>query len=69
MARIDAAYDHYAKTIRTALDGYVDCVLAADPGPEAFERYVGVLEERAASDPPVNSEQFQRALDDLEERR
>jgi uncharacterized Zn finger protein len=66
---IDAAYDHYARTMGSALDGYVDCVLAADPGPEAFERYAGVLEARASSDPPVNSGQFRRALEDLEERR
>lgn len=66
--RIDAAYDHYAKTIQSAIDGYIDCVLATDPGPEEFERYAGVLEERAASDPPVNSEQFWRALEDLEDR-
>jgi uncharacterized Zn finger protein len=64
--RIDGAYDHYAKTIRTALDGYVDCVLAADPDPETVDTYAGVLEARAASDPSVNSEQFRRALDDLE---
>lgn len=69
MARIDAAYDHYAKTIGTALDRYTDCVLATDPSPEEFERYAGVLEERASSDPPVNSEQFWRALDELEDRR
>lgn len=66
--RIDAAYDHYAKTIQSAIDGYVDCVLATDPDPEAFERYAGVLEERASSDPPINSEQFRRALDELEDR-
>lgn len=67
MVRIDAAYDHYARTIQSALDGYIDCVLATDPGPEAFDTYAGVLEERASSDPRVNSEQFWRALDDLEE--
>ncbi|MEF8842981.1 MAG: SWIM zinc finger family protein [Haloarculaceae archaeon] len=67
--RIDAAYDHYARTMQSALDGYVDCVLAAEPSPEAFEKYAGVLETQAASDPPVNSEQFWRALEDLEDRR
>lgn len=67
--RIDAAYDHYAKALQAALDGYVDCVLAADPEPEAFDTYAGVLEERASSDPPVNDRQFWRALDQLEDRR
>ena len=67
--RIDAAYDHYARTLQTALDGYVECILAADPDPEAFDTHAGVLEERASSDPPINDEQFWRALDDLEDRR
>lgn len=65
---IDGAYDHYAQTIQTALDGYADCVLAADPTAEEFDTYAGVLEARASTDPPVNNEQFWRALDDLEDR-
>ena len=67
--RIDAAYDHYARMLQSALDGYVECVLAADPDPKAFETYAGVLEKRASSDPPINDEQFWRALNDLENRR
>jgi uncharacterized Zn finger protein len=65
---IDGAYDHYARTIQTALDGYADCVLATDPTPEEFDTYTGVLEARASTEPPINNEQFWRALDDLEER-
>jgi uncharacterized Zn finger protein len=65
---IDGAYDHYAQTIQTALDGYADCVLATEPTPEEFDTYAGVLEARASTEPPVNNEQFWRALDDLEER-
>jgi len=68
-ARIDAAYDHYAKALRSALDGYVDCVLAADPSDAEFERYAGTLEAQAMSESPVNDEQFRRALDSLENRR
>ena len=67
--RIDAAYDHYAKTLQSALDGYVECVLAADPDQDEFEKYVGVLADQAASEHPANTEQFYRAIDDLEERR
>ena len=67
--RIDAAYDHYAKVLRSALDGYVDCVLAADPSDGEFERYAGALEAQAMSEPRINQEQFRRALDALEERR
>lgn len=65
---IDGAYDHYARTIQTALDGYADCVLATDPSPDEFDTYAGVLEARATTEPPINNEQFRRALDDLEER-
>ena len=65
---IDGAYDHYAKTIQTALDGYADCVLATDPTPEEFETYAGVLEARTSTEPPINNEQFRRALGNLEDR-
>ncbi|ADE03681.1 SWIM zinc finger family protein [Haloferax volcanii] len=65
---IDGAYDHYAKAIQTALDGYADCVLATNPTPEEFDTYAGVLEARATAEPRINDEQFRRALDDLEER-
>ena len=67
--RIDAAYDHYARALQSALDGYVECVLAADPGRDEFETYIGVLEEQATSEHPANSEQFYRAIDDLEDQR
>ncbi|WP_262178404.1 SWIM zinc finger family protein [Haloarcula laminariae] len=65
---IDGAYDHYAQTIQTALDGYTDCVLATNPTPEEFDTYAGVLEARATIEPRINDEQFWRALDHLEER-
>lgn len=68
VTRIDGAYDHYAQTLTRALDGYVDSVLATDPSSEEFDRYAGVLESQASTDPPINNEQFRRALDDLEDR-
>jgi len=67
--RIDGAYDHYARTLQSALEGYVDCVIAADTDQETFETYAGVLEERLHAGPPVNDERFRRALEELEERR
>lgn len=67
--RIDAAYDHYAKALCSALDGYVDCVLAADPSDGKFEQYAGALEAQALSELRINEEQFRRALNALEERR
>jgi uncharacterized Zn finger protein len=67
--RIDAAYDHYAKALQSALEGYVDCVLAADPSDNEFERFAGALEAQAMSEPRINEEQFRRALATLEDRR
>ena len=67
--RIDAAYDHYAKALQSALDGYVDCVLAANPSDGEFEQYAGALEAQAISEPRINEEQFRRALNALRERR
>lgn len=69
MDRIDAAYDHYAETMQTALDGYIDCVLATDPDPEEFERYAGVLDTRVSTGTSMNRGQFARMLDELERRR
>lgn len=68
---VDAAYDHYAKTFQSALDGYVDCVLATDPSPEKFELYAGVIDERASTEvgSDIHREQFTKALDELEDRR
>lgn len=65
---VDGAYDHYAQTIQRAIDGYADCVLTTDPTPAEFDTYAGVLEARTMTEPPLNSEQFWRALDNLEER-
>ncbi|MFD1586465.1 SWIM zinc finger domain-containing protein [Halorientalis brevis] len=66
---VDAAYDHYARAFQTALDGYVDCVLATDSDAEAFESYADVVAERASTGAAVHRERFQKALGDLEARR
>ncbi len=65
---INGAYDHYARVTQRALDGYADCVLATDPTPREFDTYAGVIEARATAEPPINDEQFWRALDDLKQR-
>jgi len=65
---VDGAYDHYAQVIQRALDGYADCVFATEPTPAEFDTYAGVIEARTTTDPPINTEQFQRALRDLEDR-
>ncbi|ATW88194.1 SWIM zinc finger protein [Halohasta litchfieldiae] len=65
---VDGAYDHYAQVIQRGLDGYANCVLATDPTPAEFDTYAGVVEARTMTDPPINTEQFHRALEDLEDR-
>ena len=65
--RIDAAYDHYARTFQQALDGYVECVRTADLSDEAYQDAVSVLTERASSAVGPYAEQYQDALDRLEE--
>jgi uncharacterized Zn finger protein len=66
---VDAAFDHYAKTFQSALDGYVDCVLATDPTAEEFESYAGVIDERATTGSDLHREQFMKALNELETQR
>lgn len=65
---VEGPYDHYVRTIQTVIEGYADCVLATDLGPEEFDTYAGILEARATSEPALNSDQFWRELDNLEER-
>ncbi len=65
---IDGAYDHFARTIQRAIDGYTGCILATDPTSEEFDTYAGVLQARTMTEPPINNEQFRRALENLEER-
>lgn len=67
--RIDTAYDHYARIMQTTTDGYIDCVLATDPGPEEFETHAGVLDERASTGAPTNRVFFFRMLGELDDRR
>jgi uncharacterized Zn finger protein len=67
---IEGAYDHFAQALQRALEGYVDCVAALDPGPEMFEAYAAPLDERASTEKGFagHREQFHRTLADLEER-
>ncbi|WP_066413311.1 SWIM zinc finger family protein [Halorubrum aethiopicum] len=68
MELVDGAYDHFSETFADALDGYVDCVAAADLDPDEVDRRVGFLAERAASGTPSLRERFERAADELRER-
>lgn len=64
--RIDAAYDHYARTFRTALDGYVECVQAADMDADEYEEAAAVLAARAGDAVAPYAEQYRDALDTLD---
>ena len=64
---VDGACDHYAQVIQRALDGYTNCVLATEPTPAEFDTYAGVIEARTTTDPPINTDQFQRALREFED--
>jgi uncharacterized Zn finger protein len=44
--RINATYDHYARILQSALDGYVDCVLAADPSDDELNNTPAHSEHR-----------------------
>lgn len=48
MHLVDAAYDHYARTFQAALDGYVECIQAADLTEEEYRNHADVLAQRAA---------------------
>jgi uncharacterized Zn finger protein len=64
---VDGASDHYARNFQDALDGYVECVTAAELSSEAIESSLAVLDERASSGADVHRERFADALSRLEE--
>jgi uncharacterized Zn finger protein len=68
MNLVDGAYDHYAKTFRSALDGYVDCVVNARLDEKTVSTHVQFLEDRATSGTHHLQKQFGRATDELRER-
>lgn len=65
--RVNVAYDHYAKALQPALDGEVECILAADASDEDCDRYVSVVKRRI-SEYGVNSKASERAFDELDDR-
>ncbi|WP_436902567.1 SWIM zinc finger family protein [Halovenus halobia] len=65
---VDAAYDHYARSFQTALDGYVESVQRTDPDPQEFESFASVLETRISSGADFHRDQFAQALENLGEK-
>jgi len=60
--RIDAAYDHYARVFQRALDGYVECLKAAEVTDSEFRDAVSVLSERAEEAVGPYGERYRDAL-------
>lgn len=65
--RVDAAYDHYARSFQAALDGYVESVQQADLDPEELESFSSVLETRRSTGIDFHREQFATAFEELQE--
>lgn len=66
---VDAAYDHYARTFQSALDGYIDCIVAADLDEDEIDAHVQFLEEQLQEGTAIYREQIEAALEELEARR
>lgn len=65
MNLVDAAYDHYARVFRSALDGYVDCLVEADLDETAYEDHREYLARRAGEAEDYLG-QYEAALDRLD---
>jgi len=66
--RVDGAYDHFSRAFSRALDGYVDCVAAAERDADAVTDAVAFLNERATSGTPFLAEHFEKAAVELREK-
>lgn len=67
MDSVDGAYDHFAETVQTALDSYVDCLANADFAAEEQTASLDFLKNRAASGIPHLRDRFQNAANELAE--
>ena len=66
MERVDGAYDHFSQAFARALDGYVDCMAAADQEADGATDAVAFLKERVESGTPYLADQFDRAATELQ---
>jgi len=67
MERVDGAYDHFSNAFTRALDGYVECVAAAERDGDAVADALAFLTERAMSGTPFLAEHFEQAAVELQE--
>ena len=68
MERVDGAYDHFSRAFSQALNGYVDCVAAAEHDADAVSDGVTFLNKRATSGTPFLAEHFEKAAVELREK-
>lgn len=69
MDRVDASYDHYSRTFRTALEAYVECVQNAELTDDERAEHRQFLAERASTGPDYLREHYREMADELETRR
>jgi uncharacterized Zn finger protein len=66
MNLVDGAYDHYAGTFQSALDGYVACLAAASLDEESLREHRAYLDRRTEEAVDYLTERYAVALDELE---
>lgn len=65
---VDGAYDHFASAFQDALDGFVDCVVAAELADDTIENQQQFLEQKTVTGADFHRDQFRIAADELETR-
>ena len=65
MECVDGAYDHFSQAFTRALDGYVECVAAANRETDRATDAIAFLEKRVESGTPYLADQFERAATKL----
>ena len=68
MNLVDGAYDHYAQTFQSALDGYVECIATAELDDATVQGHVEYLERRVDEATNRLARQYERALADFDSR-
>jgi uncharacterized Zn finger protein len=67
MELVDGSYDHFARAFQRALDGYVECVGAAEIDADERSDHAQFLDERAVSGTDFLHERFDHAATALRE--
>jgi len=65
---VDGAYDHFASVFQDALDGYVDCVVAAELASDTLKKHRQFLDRKTVEGTDFHRDRFRIAADELEAR-